>query len=83
MTVVCSQKAWIRALKGHTITADDIKYKDGDGEHFVLKAETTDKLLVFTSLGRFYTLSVDKLPGGRGHGDPLRLLIDLRRKKRW
>lgn len=77
VTVVCSQKAWIRALKGHAITADDIKYKDGDGEQFILKAETTDKLLVFTSLGRFYTLSVDKLPGGRGHGDPLRLLIDL------
>ncbi|MBA3814286.1 MAG: DNA topoisomerase IV subunit A [Alphaproteobacteria bacterium] len=77
VTVVCSQKAWIRALKGHTILADDIKYKDGDGEQFLLKAETTDKLLVFTSLGRFYTLTVGKLPGGRGHGDPLRLLIDL------
>jgi topoisomerase-4 subunit A len=77
VTVVCSQKTWIRALKGHTITPEDIKYKDGDGEQFILKAETTDKLLVFTSLGRFYTLSIDKLPGGRGHGDPLRLLIDL------
>lgn len=77
VTVVCSQKAWIRALKGHTLMAEDIKYKDGDEQQFILKAETTDKLLVFTSLGRFYTLSVDKLPGGRGHGDPLRLLIDL------
>lgn len=77
VTVVCSQKAWVRALKGHGLVAEDIKYKDGDGEQFLLKAETTDKLLVFTSLGRFYTLSVDKLPGGRGHGDPLRLLIDL------
>lgn len=77
VTVVCSQKAWIRALKGHSLMAEDIKYKDGDQEQFILKAETTDKLLVFTSLGRFYTLSVDKLPGGRGHGDPLRLLIDL------
>ncbi|MBS0272217.1 MAG: DNA topoisomerase IV subunit A [Proteobacteria bacterium] len=77
VTVVCSQKGWVRALKGHAVTADDIKYKDGDGELFLLKAETTDKLLVFTTLGRFYTLSVDKLPGGRGHGDPLRLLIDL------
>lgn len=77
VTVVCSQKAWIRALKGHNIVVEDIKYKDGDQEQFILKAETTDKLLVFTSLGRFYTLSVDKLPGGRGHGDPLRLLIDL------
>lgn len=77
VTVVCSQKAWIRALKGHAIVPEDIKYKDGDGEQFLLKAETTDKLLVFTSLGRVYTLTVGKLPGGRGHGDPLRLLIDL------
>lgn len=77
VTVVCSQKGWVRNLKGHTLTTDDIKYKDGDEESFILKAETTDKLLVFTTLGRFYTLSVDKLPGGRGHGDPLRLMIDL------
>ena len=77
VTVVCSQKGWLRALKGHTIGADEIKYKDGDDEQFLLKAETTDKLLVFTTLGRVYTLSVEKLPRGRGHGDPLRLLIDL------
>ncbi len=77
VTVVCSQKGWVRALKGHTVVPEDIKYKDGDGELFLLKAETTDKLLIFTTLGRFYTLSVDKLTGGRGHGDPLRLIIDL------
>jgi len=77
VTVVFSEKGWIRALKGHALSADEIKYKDGDGEKFIEKAETTDKLLVFTKLGRFYTLSIDKLPGGRGHGDPLRLLIDL------
>jgi len=77
VTVVCSQKGWIRALKGHAVDAEEIKYKDGDEEQFILKGETIDKLLVFTSLGRFYTLSVDKLPKGRGHGDPLRLLIDL------
>jgi topoisomerase-4 subunit A len=77
ITIVCSQKGWIRALKGHTIAANDIKYKEGDGELFLLKAETTDKLLVFTTLGRFYTLSIDKLPGGRGHGDPLRLVVDM------
>ncbi len=77
VTVVCSQKGWVRALKGHTLTPDDIKYKDGDEEKFILKAETTDKLLIFTTLGRFYTLSVDKLPRGRGHGDPLRLMVDL------
>ncbi len=77
VTVVCSQKGWIRALKGHGIEPQDIKYKEGDEEHFVLKAETTDKLLVFTSSGRFYTLSIDKLSGGRGQGDALRLMIDL------
>lgn len=77
VTVVCSQKGWVRALKGHGIAASDIKYKDGDEEQFVEKAETTDKLLVFTTLGRFYTLAIDKLSGGRGQGDPLRLLVDL------
>ncbi len=77
ITVVCSQKGWLRALKGHALTTDDIKYKDGDEEKFILKAETTDKLLIFTTLGRVYTLSADKLPRGRGHGDPLRLMVDL------
>jgi topoisomerase-4 subunit A len=77
LTVVLSQKGWVRTLKGHMIVGDEIKYKEGDEEHFLLKVETTDKLLIFTTLGRFYTLSVNKLPGGRGHGDPLRLIIDL------
>jgi topoisomerase-4 subunit A len=77
MTVVCSEKGWIRALKGHGLNKDDIKYKDGDGERFILQAETTDKLLIFTNMGRFYTLSIDKLSGGRGQGEPLRLMIDL------
>ncbi|MBL8675832.1 MAG: DNA topoisomerase IV subunit A [Alphaproteobacteria bacterium] len=77
ITIVCSEKGWMRALKGHNIAPNDIKYKEGDGELFLVKAETTDKLLIFTTLGRFYTLSVDKLPGGRGHGDPLRLVIDM------
>lgn len=77
VTIVCSQKGWVRALKGHTVATEEIKYKEGDEAKFILKAETTDKLLIFTTLGRFYTLAVDKLPGGRGHGDPLRLIIDL------
>ncbi|MDI9639798.1 DNA topoisomerase IV subunit A [Kamptonema cortianum] len=77
ITIVCSQKGWIRALKGHNVASNDIKYKEGDGELFILKAETTDKLLVFTTLGRFYTISIDKLPGGRGQGDPLRLVVDM------
>ena len=76
-TVVCSEKGWIRALKGHLTDLSGIAYKEGDGERFVLQAETTDKLLVFATNGRFYTLGVDKLPGGRGHGEPLRLMVEL------
>jgi topoisomerase-4 subunit A len=77
VTVLCSAKGWIRAAKGHNVALAEIKYKDGDEERFVVPAATTDKLLVFATNGRFYTLPVDKLPGGRGHGEPLRLMIDL------
>jgi topoisomerase IV subunit A len=77
VTVLCSAKGWIRAAKGHNIALADIKYKEGDEGRFVVPAETTDKLLVFATNGRFYTLPVDKLPGARGHGEPLRLMIDL------
>ena len=77
VTVICSAKGWIRAAKGHNVTGDDLKYKEGDAERFVLKAETTDKLLVFGTNGRFYTIGVDKLPGGRGNGEAIRLMIDL------
>jgi topoisomerase-4 subunit A len=77
VTVVCSAKGWIRAAKGHNVSAEELKYKEGDSERFVLKAETTDKLLVFGTNGRFYTIGVDKLPGGRGNGEAIRLMIDL------
>lgn len=77
ITVVCSEKGWIRALKGHQVQPDDIKYKDGDGPKFIITAQTTDKLLILDSKGKFFTIGCDKLPGGRGHGDPVRLLIDL------
>jgi topoisomerase-4 subunit A len=77
VTIVCSDKGWIRALKGHVPDSEDIKYKEGDRGRFFLHAETTDKLLVFGTNGRFYTLAADKLPGGRGHGEPIRLMIDL------
>ena len=77
MTVLCSEKGWIRAVKGHNLALGDIKYKEGDGPRFAVAAETTDRLLIFATDGRFYTLGVDKLPGGRGHGEPLRLLTDL------
>jgi topoisomerase-4 subunit A len=77
VTILCSAKGWIRAAKGHNLSLADIKYKEGDEGRFVVQAATTDKLLIFGTNGRFYTLPVDKLPGGRGHGEPLRLMIDL------
>jgi topoisomerase-4 subunit A len=77
VTVLCSEKGWIRAIKGHNGSAAEQKYKEGDAPRFAVAAETTDRLIVFGSNGRFYTLGVDRLPGGRGHGEPLRLMIDL------
>ncbi|NBB83802.1 MAG: DNA topoisomerase IV subunit A, partial [Alphaproteobacteria bacterium] len=77
ITVFLSQKGWIRSVKGHQADTSDVKYKEGDAERFVLHAETTDKLLVFTDDGRFYTLAADKLPRGRGFGEPVRLVVDI------
>jgi topoisomerase-4 subunit A len=79
LTIIASQKGWVRAMKGHADLAagDAIKFKEGDGAAFAFHAYTTDKLMVAASDGRFYTLSPDKLPGGRGFGEPLRLMIDL------
>ena len=76
-TILCSAKGWVRAIKGHVEDASDAKYKEGDRARFALHAHTTDKLLVFATNGRLYTLGVDKLPGGRGYGEPVRLMIDL------
>ncbi len=77
ITVVCSQMGWIRAMTGHIDLSRALKFKDGDGPRFIFHAETTDRLLVFGSTGRFYTLSAANLPGGRGMGEPLRLMVDL------
>ncbi|MBM3554200.1 MAG: DNA topoisomerase IV subunit A [Alphaproteobacteria bacterium] len=77
ITVLASAKGWLRAMKGHVERSDDIKYKEGDRERFFLHAETTDKLMLFGTNGRFYAIPCDRLPGGRGHGEPIRLLIDL------
>lgn len=77
ITVVCSQMGWIRAMTGHIDLNRELKFKDGDGPRFIFHAETTDRLLVFGSNGRFYTLSAANLPGGRGMGEPLRLIVDL------
>ncbi len=77
VTVVCSEKGWIRAIKGHVSDATEIRYKEGDRGRFCLHAMTTDKLIIFATNGRFFMLGCDRLPGGRGHGEPLRLMIDL------
>ncbi|MGB0573043.1 MAG: DNA topoisomerase IV subunit A [Alphaproteobacteria bacterium] len=77
VTIVCSEKGWVRTIKGQGINPKELKFKEGDRGRFVIPAETTDKLLVFGTNGRFYTVAVDKLPGGRGHGEPLRLMFDL------
>ncbi|MGJ8559382.1 MAG: DNA topoisomerase IV subunit A [Litorimonas sp.] len=77
ITVVLSEKGWIRALKGRVDDLDTLKFKDGDKPAFVIPAETTDKIILFASNGKFYTLGGDKLPGGRGNGEPIRLMVDL------
>ena len=77
LTVVVSEQGWVRALKGHLAPDAEVKYKDGDAERFRLPCQSTDKLVLFTASGRAYTLAADKLPGGRGQGEPLRLLLDL------
>ncbi|MDX1716204.1 MAG: DNA topoisomerase IV subunit A [Anderseniella sp.] len=77
VTVVCSEKGWIRAMKGHLQDTGSLSYKDGDKGKFVFHAETTNKVLLLSSSGKFFTLDVSKLPGGRGHGEPLRLMADL------
>jgi topoisomerase-4 subunit A len=76
-TVILSAKGWVRTMKGHVENRDEIKYKDGDEEAFVIPAMTTDKLMLFGTDGKFYTLDVSNLPGGRGHGEPIRLMVDL------
>lgn len=77
VTVLCSKMGWVRAMKGHITADSDMKYKEGDEPRFFFHAQTTDKLIIFATNGRFYTLGVDKLPSGRGFGEPLRLMIDL------
>jgi topoisomerase-4 subunit A len=77
ITVVLSEKGWIRAMKGKLDKADGLKFKEGDKLAYMVPAETTDKIILFASNGKFYTLAGDKLPGGRGNGEPVRLLLDL------
>lgn len=77
VTVILSEKGWIRAMRGHIDDLSRLDFKQGDKLKRAVKAYTTDKLLVFATNGRFFTLEGSQLPGGRGHGEPLRLMIDL------
>jgi topoisomerase-4 subunit A len=77
ITVVVSEKGWIRALRGTVTDLTGIAFKADDRLKFAFPAETTSKCLAFATNGRFYTLDAAKLPGGRGHGEPIRLFIDL------
>jgi topoisomerase IV subunit A len=77
ITILCSKMGWIRALKGHLTDVSDMKHKEGDEERFALHAQTTDKLLLFASNGRFYTLPCDKISRGKGFGEPVRLMIEM------
>ncbi|HEY0413710.1 MAG TPA: DNA topoisomerase IV subunit A [Allosphingosinicella sp.] len=79
ITVIMSQRGWIRAMKGHVDLSNPeaMKFKEGDGPRFFFHAQTTDRILLAASNGRFYTLAADKLPGGRGFGEPVRLMVDV------
>jgi topoisomerase-4 subunit A len=77
VTVVVSEKGWIRALKGHMADYAALQFKEGDSLRLAFHAQTTDKIVIFTTGGKAFTLGADKLPGGRGHGEPLRIMIDM------
>jgi topoisomerase-4 subunit A len=79
ITVILSERGWVRAMKGHVDLSapETLKFKEGDGPAFAFHAQTTDKLLLAAGNGRFYTLAADRLPGGRGFGEPVRASIDL------
>ena len=77
ITVVLSEKGWVRALKGHPDDLSRLDFKQGDGLKLALRAQTTDRLVLFATNGKFFTLEAGELPGGRGHGEPLRLMVDL------
>jgi topoisomerase-4 subunit A len=77
ITVILSDKGWIRALKGHMDDLSKLEFKQGDGLKRAVKAQTTDKLLLLASNGKVFTLMGDQLPGGRGHGEPVRLMVEL------
>ncbi|MFD1792752.1 DNA topoisomerase IV subunit A [Ochrobactrum teleogrylli] len=77
VTIVVSEKGWLRAMKGHMADFSTLSFKEGDKLKLAFHAETTDKLLFFTTGGKFFTIGANTLPGGRGHGEPIRILVDM------
>ncbi|MCO6387898.1 DNA topoisomerase IV subunit A [Aliihoeflea sp. 40Bstr573] len=77
VTIVVSEKGWLRAMKGHMADFTSLTFKEGDKLKLAFHAQTTDKIIVFTTGGKFYTLGADRLPGGRGHGEPIRIMVDM------
>jgi topoisomerase-4 subunit A len=77
VTVVVSEKGWLRAMKGHLADNSTLAFKEGDSLKLAFHAQTTDKIIVFTTGGKFYTIGADRLPGGRGHGEPIRIIADM------
>lgn len=77
VTIVISEKGWVRTMKGHLEDLKSVKYKEGDQQDYVVHAQTTDKLMLFATNGKFYALDASGLPGGRGHGEPIRLMVDM------
>ncbi len=77
LTIICSAKGWIRSMKGHLEDASSLAYKEGDEGKHIIHAQSTDKVLMMATSGKFYTLDAAKLPGGRGYGEPIRLMVDM------
>ncbi len=77
VTVIVSQKGWIRSMRGHGIDTSGLAFKTDDSLRAAIECQTTDRIMVASTGGRFYTLAADKLPGGRGHGEPVRLMVDM------
>ncbi|MBA93140.1 MAG: DNA topoisomerase IV subunit A [Phyllobacteriaceae bacterium] len=77
VSVIVSEKGWLRAMKGHLSDWSGLSFKDGDKLKLAFHAQTTDKILVLTTGGKVYTIGADRLPGGRGHGEPIRIMVDM------
>ncbi len=77
VTIIVSDKGWLRSMKGHLADFDSLAFKEGDKLKMAFHAQTTDKVLLFSTGGKFFTIGADRLPGGRGHGEPVRLIVDM------